>query len=147
MMIESVRYMSRCSDCGSVMECVGAQALVGHTLEWDIGHHCPSCGTTLYECGPGGGDMPEDLRGRLLAEHGAARVALGDPPARPAIVMKVLRAEFGGGPAHAKRLLQRIRDGVLVGTMPETALLVERLRAAGVEAEAERLPPGGDQVR
>ncbi|MFE4830958.1 hypothetical protein [Streptomyces sp. NPDC056672] len=145
-----MRYLSRCSDCGSVTECVGAQALVGHTLEWDIGHHCPSCGMTLHECGPGGGDMPEDLRGRLLAEHGTARVALGDPPARPprpATVMKVLRAEFGGGLADAKRMLQQIRDGVFVGTMPETALLVERLRAAGVEAEAERLPPGGDQVR
>ncbi len=51
--------------------------------------------------------------------------------------MKVLRAELGGDLAQTKRTLQQIRVGMFVGTMPEVALLALRLRAAGVEAEAE----------
>ncbi|MET9398978.1 hypothetical protein [Kitasatospora sp. NPDC002965] len=52
--------------------------------------------------------------------------------------MKVLRAEFGGELARARRTLQQIRAGLFAGTMPEMTLLVHRLRAAGVEAVAAR---------
>ncbi|WP_329204429.1 hypothetical protein OG257_02790 [Streptomyces sp. NBC_00683] len=137
MLIASVRYPGLCSGCGSEMECVGVQALVGHSLEWDIGYHCSVCGDALYECGPGGGSVPDDLRRRLLAEHGEARLVLGDPLASPVLVMKVLRAEVGGDLARTKRTLQQIRAGTFAGTMPEMTLLALRLRAAGVEAEAE----------
>ncbi|WP_407986401.1 hypothetical protein [Kitasatospora sp. CMC57] len=137
-MIESVRYPSQCSGCGSETECVGVQALVGQRLEWDIGYHCPVCDDASYECGPGGSRIPDDLRRRLLAEHGEARLVLSDPLAGPAVVMKVLRAELGGELAEAKAALQQIRAGVFAGTMPEMTLLVHRLRTAGVKAAAER---------
>ncbi|WWM27622.1 hypothetical protein QBW33_28435 [Streptomyces sp. B21-104] len=82
--------------------------------------------------------MPDDLRRRLLAEHGEARlVLLGDPRASPVPVMKVLRAELGGDLARTKRTLEQIRAGMFAGTMPEMALFAHRLRAAGVEAEVE----------
>ncbi|MFE9491231.1 hypothetical protein ACFYNF_33090 [Streptomyces sp. NPDC006641] len=136
-LIASVRYPALCSGCGSETECVGVQALVGQSLEWDIGYHCSGCGDALYECGPGGSPVPDDLRRRLLAEHGEARLMLSDPLASPILVMKVLRAELGGDLAQTKRTLQQIRAGMFAGTMPEMALLVHRLRAVGVEAEAE----------
>nr|BFD96204.1 hypothetical protein KitaXyl93_75640 [Kitasatospora sp. Xyl93] len=144
-MIESVRYPSQCSGCGSEMECVGVQALVGRRLEWDIGYHCSVCGDALYECGPGGSDIPDDLRQRLLAEHGEARLVLSDPLASPVLVMKVLRAELGGDLAQAKGAFQQIRAGAFAGTMPEMVLFVHRLRAAGVEAKAER-PQRSDEA-
>ncbi|MET8171202.1 hypothetical protein [Streptomyces clavifer] len=82
--------------------------------------------------------MPDDLRRRLLAEHGEARlVLLGDPRASSVPVMKVLRAELGGDLARTKRTLEQIRAGMFAGTMPEMALFAHRLRAAGVEAEVE----------
>ncbi|MFJ3703100.1 MULTISPECIES: hypothetical protein [Streptomyces] len=136
-LIASVRYPERCSGCGSELECVGVQALVGESLEWDISYHCSGCGDALYECGPGGSSVPDDLRRRLLAEHGEARLVLSDPRASSVPVMKVLRAELGGDPARTKRTLQQIRAGLFAGTMPETTLLAHRLRAAGVEAEVE----------
>ncbi|MET9593104.1 hypothetical protein ABZY45_19480 [Streptomyces sp. NPDC006516] len=135
MLIASVRYPAQCSGCGSELECVGVQALVGQSLEWDIGYHCSGCGDALYECGPGGSSVPDDLRRRLLAEHGEARLILSDPLASPVHVMKVLRAELAGDLAQTKRTLQQIRAGMFAGTMPEMTLLVDRLRAAGVEAE------------
>ncbi|MFC9249498.1 hypothetical protein ACFT7S_37265 [Streptomyces sp. NPDC057136] len=144
-LIESVRYLSQCADCGSEMECIGVQALVGQRLEWDIGYHCSVCDDALYECGPGGSCIPDDLRRRLLAEHGEARLVLSDPLASPALVMKVLRAELGGDLAQAKGILQQIRAGMFAGTMPEMTLLVHRLRAAGVKAEAER-PQRADEA-
>lgn len=52
--------------------------------------------------------------------------------------MKVLRAELGGDLAQTKGTLELIRAGVFTGTMPEMTLLAHLLRAAGVEAEAER---------
>lgn len=136
-LIASVGYPAQCSGCGSELECVGHQALVGHSLEWDIGYHCSGCGDALYECGPEGSPVPDDLRRRLLAEHGEARLILGDSLAGPALVMKVLRAELGGDLARTKRTLQEIRAGMFAGTMPEMTLLAHRLRAAGVEAEVE----------
>ncbi|MDX3053669.1 hypothetical protein PV394_00685 [Streptomyces sp. NE06-03E] len=81
--------------------------------------------------------MPDDLRRRLLAEHGEARLMLSDPLASSVAVMKVLRAELGGDVARTKRTLQQIRAGMFAGTMPEMTLLAHRLRAAGVEAEVE----------
>lgn len=137
MLIASVRYPAQCSGCGSDMECVGVQALVGQSLEWDIGYHCSVCGDAMAECGPEGSSVPDDLRRRLLAEYGEARLVLSDPRASPVLVMKVLRAELGGDLAQAKGTLQQIRAGVFAGTMPEMTLLVHRLRDAGVEAEAE----------
>ncbi|MEU9616042.1 hypothetical protein AB0D56_31460 [Streptomyces sp. NPDC048209] len=136
-LIASVRYPAQCSGCGSELECVGVQALVGQSLEWDIGYHCSDCGDAVYECGPGEGSVPNDLRRRLLAEHGEAQLILSDPLAVPALVMKVLRAELGGDLARTKRTFQQIRAGMFAGTMPEMTLLVDRLRAAGVEAEVE----------
>lgn len=144
MLIASVRYPAQCSGCGSGLECVGVQALVGQSLEWDIGYHCSGCGDALYECGPGGSSVPDDLRRRLLAEHGEARLMLSDPLASSVAVMKVLRAELGGDVARTKRTLQQIRTGMFAGTMPEMTLLAHRLRAAGVEAEVEcPHQPGG----
>ncbi|MBD2835195.1 hypothetical protein ID871_32310 [Streptomyces pratensis] len=137
MLIASVRYPAQCSGCGSALECVGVQALVGQSLEWDLGYHCSGCGDALYECGPGGSSVPDDLRRRLLAEHGEARLILSDPLASPVLVMKVLRAEFAGDLAQTKRTFQQIRAGMFAGTMPEMTLLVDRLRASGVEAEVE----------
>ncbi|MBL1291608.1 hypothetical protein ACFTXO_02660 [Streptomyces sp. NPDC057067] len=81
--------------------------------------------------------MPDDLRRRLLAEHGEARLMLSDPLASSVAVMKVLRAELGEDLARTKRTLQQIRAGMFAGTMPEMALFAHRLRAAGVEAEVE----------
>ncbi|MFJ8433962.1 hypothetical protein ACIQ9P_21940 [Kitasatospora sp. NPDC094019] len=136
--IESVTYPSQCPACGSETECVGVQAFVGQRLEWDLGHNCSACGDAMYECGPGGDRTPDDLRRRLLAVHGGARVVLGDRLAAPVLVMKVLRAELGADPTQAKEALQRIRAGTFTGTMPEMALLAHRLRAAGIEATADR---------
>ncbi|WP_317620364.1 hypothetical protein [Streptomyces sp. CBMA156] len=144
-MIESVSYRSQCAACGSEMECVGVQALVGRRLEWDISYGCSACGEAMCECGPGGGWIPDDLRRRLLTEHGEARLVLSDPLATPVVVMKVLRAELGGDLAQAKEALQQIRAGAFAGTMPEMTLLAHRLRAAGVEATAER-PQRSDEV-
>ncbi|MFD9288984.1 hypothetical protein ACFWBV_11860 [Streptomyces sp. NPDC060030] len=138
MLTASVSYPAQCSGCGSELECVGVLALFGQSLEWDIGYHCSGCGDALYECGTGGSSVPDDLRRRLLAEHGEARlVLLSDPHASSVPVMKVLRAELGGDLARTKRTLQQIRAGMFAGTMPETTLLAHRLRAAGVEAEVE----------
>ncbi|MEV5191157.1 MULTISPECIES: hypothetical protein [Streptomyces] len=81
--------------------------------------------------------MPDDLRRRLLAEHGEARLVLSDSRASSVRVMKVLRAELGGDLARTKRTLEQIRAGMFAGTMPEMTLLAHRLRAAGVEAEVE----------
>lgn len=133
----SVSYPAQCSGCGSELECVGVQALVGQSIEWDISYHCSGCGDALYECGPRGSSVPDDLRRRLLAEHGEARLVLRDPRASPVPVMKVLRAELSGDPGRTKRTLQQIRAGLFAGTMPEMTLLAHRLRAVGVEAEAE----------
>ncbi|WP_220500169.1 hypothetical protein [Thermomonospora cellulosilytica] len=50
----------------------------------------------------------------------------------------MLRAELGGDLSRAKETLRRIRTGTLTGTLPEMELLASRLRAAGIEATAER---------
>ncbi|WP_327071331.1 hypothetical protein [Kitasatospora sp. NBC_01302] len=127
---ESVEYTSPCPDCAAALTCSGGQELVGSTLEWSIEYHCPTCGWALADCGRG--DLPDSLRGRLLAEHGPARLQLADPAAGAVTVMKVLRAELGGDLAHAKATLHRIRTGTYVGTLAEMALLAMRLQDAGI---------------
>jgi hypothetical protein len=79
------------------------------------------------------------LRDRLLAEHGPTRLEIVDQSANSALLMKVLRAELGEDLQHTKEMLRRVRAGGHTGTLAEVELLARRLRAAGIQAKAERL--------
>lgn len=95
---------------------------------------CPACGFALTVCG---GDLPEELRGRLLSEHGRARSRVA-PPTRNAAIMRVLRAELGIGLDGVRAVLEQVLTGQYSGTLPEMELLARKLRASGIEAAASR---------
>ncbi|WP_392892997.1 hypothetical protein [Streptomyces sp. LN699] len=82
-------------------------------------------------------DLPEDLRGRLLSEHGRAGLRVA-PPTRNAAIMRVLRAELGIGLDGVRAVLEQVLTGQYSGTLPEMELLARRLRASGIEAAASR---------
>ncbi|MCB5168881.1 hypothetical protein LG634_29185 [Streptomyces bambusae] len=134
-MVESVGYSSACQGCGAEAACCGVQALVGEALRWDVESRCQACGFAVAVCG---GDLPEDLRGRLLAEHGRARLQVA-PPARNAAVMRVLRSELGIGLDGVRAVLDQVLAGQYEGTLPEMELLARKLRASGIEATAARV--------
>lgn len=131
---QSIRYSAMCQGCGAEAEWCGVQALVGEALRWDVELTCPDCGFALAVCG---GDLPEELRGRLLSEQGRARLRVA-PPMRNAAIMRVLRAELGIGLDGVRAVLEQILAGQYSGTMPEMELLARKLRASGIEAAASR---------
>ncbi|MFE4654448.1 hypothetical protein [Streptomyces sp. NPDC056707] len=133
---ESVRYPSECEDCGALAECDGGEGLVDGQVHWDITRRCAVCGMYVIACGRS--DVPGDLRERLLAEHGPARLQLWDPSASAVALMKVLRAELGLDLIQAKAMVQRVRAGAQTGTLTEMEFLAHRLRQAGVQATTER---------
>lgn len=92
-LVESIRYSAVCQGCGAEAEWRGIQAVMGEALRWDAESTCPACGFALAVCG---GDLPEELRDRLLSEHGRARLRVA-PPTKNAAIMRVLRAELGIG--------------------------------------------------
>lgn len=131
---ESIRYSAGCQDCGAELECWGVQALVNGSLRWDTESRCPACGSAVASCG---GDLSAELRARLLAEHGPARIQV-DQSARNAPIMRVLRAELGIGLADVKSVLSAVVAGAHSGTMPEMEFLARKLRATGIDAVAAR---------
>ncbi|OEJ23132.1 hypothetical protein AR457_37600 [Streptomyces agglomeratus] len=131
---ESIAYSAGCQDCGAELECWAVQALVSGSLRWDTESRCPACRAEVAVCG---GDLSAELRGRLLAEHGPARLQV-DPSARNAAIMRVLRAELGMGLAEVRSVLSQVAEGGLSGTMPEMEFLARKLRASGVDAVAAR---------
>lgn len=131
---ESIRYSAECQDCGAELECWGVQVLVHGSLRWDTESRCPACGFAIADCG---GDLPSELRGRLLSEQGPARLQV-DPSARNAAIMRVLRAELGVGLSEVKTLLREVLAGTHSGTMPEMEFLARKLRESGVDAVAAR---------
>ncbi|MFK0180670.1 hypothetical protein ACIQVR_32420 [Streptomyces xanthochromogenes] len=134
-LVESIRYPAVCQGCGAEAEWCGVQALVGEVLRWDVESTCPTCGYALAVCG---GDLPEELRGRLLSEHGQARLRRVAPPPRNAATMRVLWAELGIGLDGVRAVLEQVLTGLYSGTLPETELLARKLRASGIEATASR---------
>ncbi|GGT15892.1 hypothetical protein [Streptomyces griseoviridis] len=133
-LVESIRYSAVCQGCGAEAEWCGVQALVGEALRWDVETTCPACGFALAVCG---GDLPEELRGRLLSEPGRARLRVA-PPTRNAAIMRVLRAELGIGLDGVRAVLEQVLTGQYSGTLPEMELLARKLRASGIEAAASR---------
>ncbi|NBE53130.1 hypothetical protein [Streptomyces boluensis] len=133
-LVESIRYSAACQGCGGEAAWCGVQALVAGALRWDVESTCPPCGFAVAICD---GDLPDELRDRLLSEHGRATLRVS-PPTRNAAVMRVLRAELGIGLDGVKAVLERVLTGRYSGTLPEMELLARKLRAAGVEASASR---------
>lgn len=133
-LVESIRYSAACQGCGVEAEWCGVQALVGEELRWDVESTCPTCGFALAVCG---GDLPDEMRGRLLSEHGRAKLQV-TPPAKNAAIMRVLRAELGIGLDGVRAVLEQVLTGQYSGTLPEVELLARKLRAAGIEAAASR---------
>ncbi|PDP85406.1 hypothetical protein CQJ94_21720 [Glycomyces fuscus] len=130
----SVEYPAACQDCGAQLECWGVQALVNGSLRWDVECACRACGFSVAVCG---GDLPGELRDRILEEHGTVRF-LVEPPAGNVAIMRVLRAELGIDLTEAKAVLGRVLAGDYSGTLPEVELLARRLRAAGIETVSAR---------
>ncbi|MCX5000364.1 hypothetical protein [Streptomyces longwoodensis] len=133
-LVESISYSAVCQGCGAEVEWCGAQTLVGEALRWDVETTCPTCGLALAVCG---GDLPEELRGRLLSEHGRARLRMA-PPMKNAAIMRVLRAELGIGLDGVRAVVDQVLTGQYSGTLPEMELLARKLRASGIEAAASR---------
>ncbi|MEV7418018.1 hypothetical protein [Streptomyces sp. NPDC089919] len=133
---DQVRFRRPCPACGAAAVADGGQALIGGRLEWSIETDCPACGPVLA-CGRAG--MPAELRRRLLAEgaHGPVRLEL-DGAVRPAVVMKVLRAELALDLAGARAALAELRAGRYTGTLAEVAYLVAAFGAVGAGARAVR---------
>ncbi|MBC2874218.1 MULTISPECIES: hypothetical protein [Streptomyces] len=132
---ETVTCPATCPDCGAATDHHGVQTLLPDgRLRWDVESTCTACGSAFAACG---GELPGELRDRMLAEHGPATLRVHTPPPTPAVIMRVLRATLGVDLAGAKALSRRVRDGDWPGTLPETELLARRLRAAGVDAVAE----------
>ncbi|WP_405820660.1 hypothetical protein OG241_33500 [Streptomyces sp. NBC_01390] len=132
---ESIGYSTACPDCGAELECWGVQALVNGSLRWDTESTCSACRFTLAACG---GDMPAELRSRLLSERGPARLQV-DPSASNTVIMRVLRAELGLGLADVRSVLSRVVTGGYSGTLPEMEFLARKLRASGIDAAADQL--------
>lgn len=133
-LVESIRYFAVCQGCGAEAEWCGVQALVGEVLRWDVESTCSACGFALAVCG---GELSEELRGRLLCEHGRAWLWVASP-VRSATVMRVLRAELGIGLDGVRAVLEQVLTGQYSGTLPEMELLARKLRASGIEAAASR---------
>jgi hypothetical protein len=133
-LVESIRHSAVCQECGAEAEWCGVQALVGEALRWDVETTCPACGFALAVCG---GDLPEQLRGRLLSER-RARLQVA-PPTRNAAIMRVLRVELGIGLDGVRAVLEQVLTGQYSGTLPEMELLARKLRASGIEAAASRM--------
>ncbi|MFD6495180.1 hypothetical protein ACFV99_05380 [Streptomyces sp. NPDC059944] len=133
-LVESIRYSAVCQGCGAEADWCGVQALVGEALRWDVESNCPACGFALAVCGD---DLAEELRGRLLTEHGRARLRVSRPT-RNAAIMRVVRAELGLGLDGIRAVLEQVLTGEYSGTLPEMELLARKLRAAGIEAAASR---------
>ncbi|GAA0274878.1 hypothetical protein GCM10010302_10630 [Streptomyces polychromogenes] len=131
---ESIRYSAGCQDCGAELDCWGVQALTNGSLRWDTESSCPACGSAVAACG---GDLPAELRARMLFEHGPARLQV-DPSARNAVVMRALRSGHGLSLGEVKSLLGEVLAGTHSGTMPEMELLARKMRALGVDAVATR---------
>ncbi|MFJ1701762.1 hypothetical protein ACIOHC_43630 [Streptomyces sp. NPDC088252] len=131
---ESIKYSAGCQDCGAEMECWGVQALVNDSLRWDTESRCSACGFEVAACG---GDLPAELRIRLLSEHGSVRLQL-DPTAGNAAIMRVLRAELGIDLADVRSMLNEVTAGGYSGTMPEMEFLARKLQASGIGAVAVR---------
>ncbi|MER5914047.1 hypothetical protein ABT124_27095 [Streptomyces sp. NPDC001982] len=127
-----------CPDCGAPARWHGLQALVGDSLRWDTETVCPECGAAVAVCGR---EVPDDVRPRLLIEHGAAVLRL-EPPVDRVAVMRVLRRELDLGPAQVGSVLERVLTAGYEGTLPEIELLARRLRDVGVGAAAV-WPRGG----
>lgn len=132
---EGVSFVATCPVCGGEVSCSGGQALVFGRLEWSVEADCAVCGPSVV-CGSG--DVPADLRERLLGEHGPGRLGLPRQGVRTAVVMKVIRATLNVELKEARRVLQAVQSGRYVATLPEMEQLAMRLRAVGVEARAVR---------
>ncbi|MEV7891954.1 hypothetical protein ACWD3I_01520 [Streptomyces sp. NPDC002817] len=131
-----LRRTTPCPECRSPADWVGVQALVGDSLRWDVEVTCPACLFAVADCG---GDLSDDVREQLLAEHGAAVLRLR-APAHRGTVLRVLRAALGLELVDAKGALEQVWGGAYVGTQPEVELLARRLREAGVDAVASVTP-------
>ncbi|MFE0456828.1 hypothetical protein ACFW2D_37215 [Streptomyces sp. NPDC058914] len=138
-MFVSLRYSAACFDCGAQSECHGVQALVGDRLRWDVESACPACGSAVAVCG---GELPAELRERILAEHGRRWLWVTVPPGGRVTVLRVLRTALGLDLAAARAALDRVLAGDHSGTPPEVERLARRLREAGLAAEAGHRPPG-----
>ncbi|MFJ9822917.1 hypothetical protein ACIRSU_00920 [Streptomyces sp. NPDC101160] len=133
--LETVGYSARCQDCGAEVECRGVQVLAEGRLRWDVESTCSACGFALAVCG---GEVPSELRERMLAEHGPATLRVLDAAADTVVIMRVLRAELGIDLAGARAAARRVLSGDYAGTLPEMESLARKLRAAAIPAAADR---------
>lgn len=135
MVFASVSYPALCQDCGAESECHGVQALVDGRLRWDVEVACALCGFAAAICG---GDLPSELRERILAEHGPATLQTIGAPTKRVVLLRVLRSELGLDLVGVKAVLGRVLSDDYTGTLPEVERLARKLRAAGIAAVAVR---------
>ncbi|GAA5022312.1 hypothetical protein [Kitasatospora paranensis] len=133
---EGVRWAVPCDACGGTAENSGGAGVYAGRIEWSIEMDCPACGPRLTECGSGSEWLPAELRARLLAECGPARLLLPGPDVPSVALMKVLRSATGCDLPSARAAAERVRRGEWTGILAEVELLAEQLRAAGIEATA-----------
>jgi hypothetical protein len=133
---EGVQWAVRCDACGGPAESSGGAGVYAGRIEWGIETVCPACGPRLVDCGGGSEWLPEDLRARLLAECGPARLLLSGPDVPAVALLKVLRTATGCDLASVRAAAERVRRGEWTGILAEVELLAEQLRAAGIDATA-----------
>ncbi|GAO12833.1 hypothetical protein ACWCYK_33070 [Streptomyces lydicamycinicus] len=133
--VESVRYIAPCVDCGARLECWGVHGVIGGSLRWDVESVCLACGQAKADCGRA---LSAWLRDRLLADHGLAVLHVTHPSVERVTLMKVLCAQLGIGLTEAQAVLGQVLAGVYSGMLPEVEYLARKLRRAGVDAVAAR---------
>ncbi|WP_232246292.1 hypothetical protein [Kitasatospora mediocidica] len=105
-------------------------------LWWDAEISCDTCGMAGCE-DSSPGRPPEDVRKALLTAHGPARLRVVGPMPSLVPALKVLREVSGASLPDARKQVDELRRGGLVGTLTEMEFLRLRLRRLGVPVDVE----------
>ena len=129
---QAAKLSSPCQECGEA--CVGwaVQLIKNGRLRWEIEWACDTCGISH---GGGWGWAPEDVRARILEQHGSHCVRLTGDRRTGGKILKVFRDAFNVSIQKSTEMARQLRQRGYDGTYVEVDFISELLRIEGISSE------------
>lgn len=130
---QAAAYETTCTNCHQQCKGWAVQLISESKLRWELDWSCDHCG--IEADGGDWGPAPEDVRNRLIAEHGTDCIRGSDSEKRMGKILKAFRDAFGGSMQEAKKSATEFTTTGWRGTHIEATLVTDFLRNSGVDVK------------
>jgi hypothetical protein len=136
---QAAKLVGNCQTCGSPCEGWAVQLTRDNRLRWELDWDCGACGTVSHD--GDWGPSPDELREKLLSQHGSYCLRLEDSRLHGGEILKVFRQALRVSLTEAQQAARTLRRDGYEGTLVEAELLRDQLQQEGIPSAVVRVAP------